>query len=348
MIKKNKVKLTVTAGVLFIFISSFIIFISPNMPVDHSNTDEIMFTIESGDSVEKIIKNLKDNDLIKSVDTALEYSKRKNLSFYPNTYSLNKSMKTNTIMDIISKQESNLTSANLVIFEGNSALKTAEQIEEITNGDIKANDMLKLWRDKSFLKTQIDNYWFLTDQILSDEILFPLEGYLSASTYEIPKGTTPEKITTQILNATDLMLSPYEGVTPPNGYTLHDMLSLASIIERETKTKEDKYIVSGVFYNRLNLDMFLQSDITVLYAMQEHKELVTFKDLEIDSPYNTYLYKGLTPGPIASPSIEAIDAAFKPSTTDYLYFFATQDTGEVIYTKTYEEHLIVAEENAWE
>ena len=119
--------------------------------------------------------------------------------------------------------------------------------------------------------------------------------------------------------------------------TLQEVVNLASIVEKEAVIDEDRPIIASVFYNRLDKDMPLQSDATLQYIFEERKKSMTYNDLKIDSPYNTYIQKGLPPTPIANPSIKSIKAVLEPSDTDYLYFVASIDGGNV-YSKTYEEH----------
>ncbi|MGL5692709.1 MAG: endolytic transglycosylase MltG, partial [Peptostreptococcaceae bacterium] len=120
--------------------------------------------------------------------------------------------------------------------------------------------------------------------------------------------------------------------------TLQQILNLASIIEKEAVLDKDRPIIASVFYNRLGIDMRLQSDATIQYIFEERKKIVTYKDLEIDSPYNTYLYKGLPPTPIANPGIKSIKAALYPEDTEYIYFVAKMDGGNN-YSVNYEDHL---------
>ena len=120
--------------------------------------------------------------------------------------------------------------------------------------------------------------------------------------------------------------------------TLQEVVNLASIVEKEAVLDEDRPIIASVFFNRLDIDMPLQSDATIQYAFDERKEIVLYKDLEIDSPYNSYKNKGLPPTPIANPSVKSIEAVLNPSETDYLYFVAKMDGGNN-YSKTYDEHL---------
>ena len=120
--------------------------------------------------------------------------------------------------------------------------------------------------------------------------------------------------------------------------SLYEVVNLASIVEKEAVLDEDRPIIASVFYNRLDIGMPLQSDATIQYIFEERKKSITYDDLKINSPYNTYIVKGLPPTPIANPGIESIEAVLYPDDTDYLYFVATIDGGNT-YSKTYEEHI---------
>jgi UPF0755 protein len=166
------------------------------------------------------------------------------------------------------------------------------------------------------------------------------EGYLFPDTYEVPKKYGAE-------NMFKLMLSNFEQVAVDNklinkaeqtGFTMDEIITLASIIEKEAKFAEEKRQISSVFHNRLKIGMKLQSCATIQYILGKPKENLEESDLEIESPYNTYLYKGLPPGPICNPGIDSIIAALEPANEDYL-FFVLGDNGRHIFSKTYEEHL---------
>jgi UPF0755 protein len=166
------------------------------------------------------------------------------------------------------------------------------------------------------------------------------EGYLFPDTYEVPKKYGAE-------NMFKLMLSNFEQVAVDNklinkaeqtGFTMDEIITLASIIEKEAKFAEEKRQISSVFHNRLKSGMKLQSCATIQYILGKPKEKLEESDLEIESPYNTYLYKGLPPGPICNPGIDSIIAALEPANEDYLYF-VLGDNGRHIFSKTYEEHL---------
>jgi UPF0755 protein len=124
------------------------------------------------------------------------------------------------------------------------------------------------------------------------------------------------------------------------GLSLHEAVTFASIIEREVRVDKERAMVAGVYYNRLTQGLLLQADATVQFALGEQRDIITYKDLEIDNPYNTYRYKGLPPGPIAAPGKRAIEAVIYPETHDFLYYVTKKDgTGEHYFSKTYQEHL---------
>lgn len=351
---KNKKTTIIIAAISIIAISILGAIGIHNMklgPAQRGNIEPIYITVNSGDTWDVILPELDELGVVRNYDAAYNYILELNPPLYENTYVINKNMSFKTIITTISSPNTNMSENEgftIVVYEGATLEDIANAYEVNTGGLITSEELMDLWSNERYLKDLIDKYWFLTDEILNSEIKYPLEGYFTPATYVIGPDATPESVTEMMLDGTAAALEPYQDMEFPNDYTLHEILTLASIIERETITAEDKYMVSGVFYNRINTDMPLQSDITVLYALGEHKEIVTYEDLEVDSPYNTYLHTGLPPGPIASPSLTSIDAAINPTESEYFYFFALQDTGEVIYSKTYEEHMEVVEANPWE
>jgi UPF0755 protein len=166
------------------------------------------------------------------------------------------------------------------------------------------------------------------------------EGYLFPDTYEVPKEYGAE-------NMVKVMLSNFNQIAIKNkfadkaekiGFSMEEIIILASIIEKESKFTEERRQVSSVFHNRLKKDMKLQSCASIQYILKEPKEKLDESDLKIDSPYNTYLYKGLPPGPISNPGLDSIMAALEPVEEDYLYFVLGEN-GRHIFSKTYQEHL---------
>ena len=174
--------------------------------------------------------------------------------------------------------------------------------------------------------------------LLDQKDIKSLEGFLYPSTYYFDKDAKPKDIIKEMLSLFDKSYTDkLKKKQKERNMTLQEVVNLASIVEKEAVIDEDRPIIASVFYNRLEIGMPLQSDATLQYIFETRKKSITYNDLKIDSPYNTYIKKGLPPTPIANPSIKSIEAVLEPSNTDYLYFVASIDGGNV-YSKTYEEH----------
>jgi len=168
---------------------------------------------------------------------------------------------------------------------------------------------------------------------------YRLQGYLYPARYSIPRGTSPEQVIRKMVDRfdqeiTEEMLKKAKEM----GYSVHELVTIASLIEREAKLDEERPTISAVIHNRLEINMYLQIDATVQYALSEWKSRLLYEDLAVDSPYNTYIHPGLPPGPIASPGQKSLKAAFFPADEDYLYYVANPD-GSHNFSRTYEEHL---------
>ncbi len=180
-------------------------------------------------------------------------------------------------------------------------------------------------------------YEFLPPGQTSNE--YRLEGFLFPDTYTIGEKTSAQEIINMMLdNFATVWNKEYAGQVSTNKLNIRNVMIIASLIEREARIPEERKKISGVIYNRLQKGMPLQIDATVLYSLGEHRETVTYKDLEINSPYNTYKYVGLPPGPIASPGRAAIDAAINPEQHSYYYYVAKGDKSHY-FSSTYAEHL---------
>lgn len=165
-----------------------------------------------------------------------------------------------------------------------------------------------------------------------------LEGFLFPETYQMDPSWDEAKVTDLLLKQFDkIWKEEWRRRAAELGMSTLEIITLASIIEREARVDSDRPLISAVFYNRLKIDMLLQSCATVQFVLGERKEILTYADLEIDSPYNTYKYKGLPPGPIACPGRLSIEAALYPEDCDYLYFVAKPD-GSHHFSKTLAEH----------
>jgi UPF0755 protein len=243
-------------------------------------------------------------------------------------YSINNSMGVPAIAEVIVSGKALIDTVKFTIPEG---YNLAQIVEKLNSLGVVGSDKLQ-----SALKTENYKYEFLR-QIPDREN--KLEGYLFPDTYEIYKDTTAEAIIDKMLQRFDSVFTEeYRNRAKEMNMTMDQVVTLASIIEREAKLDSERKTISAVFHNRLKKNMMLQSCATVQYLLKEQKEVLTYKDLEIESPYNTYKHAGLPPGPIASPGLKSIEAALYPEDVDYLYF-VTKGDGSHIFTKTYSEHL---------
>lgn len=180
---------------------------------------------------------------------------------------------------------------------------------------------------------------------LSDISGNSLEGYLFPKTYTVRQKTSAEDLTATMLKQFGEETSVLDmSLAEKRGLSLYQIVVIASIIEKEVKIPEERPLVAAVIYNRLDKGMYLQMDATVEYALPEHKEALSYQDLEIESPYNTYKYPGLPPGPICSPGMASLEAALKPAPVDYLYYVLIGEDGSHFFTNNYEEFAKIKKE----
>ncbi len=165
-----------------------------------------------------------------------------------------------------------------------------------------------------------------------------LEGYLYPDTYRMPRHLSERKVIGVFLDRFAQVVLPRWRAHAGAGVTLHEIVTIASLVEREAKVPAEQPLIAGVIYNRLRRGWRLEVDASVLYALGYHKATISYEDLKVNSPYNTYLYPGLPPGPIANPGLPAIEAALTPAVTDYLYYVARPD-GSHEFSKTFADHL---------
>ncbi|WP_445490251.1 endolytic transglycosylase MltG [Niallia sp. 03133] len=308
-------------------------------PVDPGSKKEIIVDIPIGSSVSSIAQSLEDKGLVKNARVFKYYVKFKNESdFMAGKYHMNPSMTFNQIIDslktgkIMQKPVFSLT-----IPEGKQLDEIAALIAKKTNQ--KDKDIIKQLNDESFIQLLMKKYPnLLTTEILAKNVKHPLEGYLFPATYSFyKKDPSLEDIVAVMLDKTENVVMEYQSDLERDELTVHQFLTMSSLIEKEATQKADRGRIASVFFNRIKEGMPLQTDPTVLYAQGKHKEKVTYKDLEVNSPYNTYKNKGMPPGPIANSGIMSMEAALYPEETDYLYFLASKE-GKVYFAKTLAEH----------
>ena len=310
-------------------------------PVDEQNKETQQIEIPIGSSPTAIGRILEENGVVHNARIFRYYVKFKNESgFQAGDYAFSPSM---SLDEIIAQLKQGKIMQEVVfqvtIPEGRQLTQIATILANRTNH--KEEEFLEVVNNPEFVQKMIDKYpTILSEELLGEEVKYPLEGYLFPATYPFyVENPTVEEIIETMLHKTVEVVAEYDDLMRQKEYTPHQLLTMASMIEAEATNQKDREYIASVFYNRLEIDMPLQTDPTVLYALGEHKERTLYEHLEVESPYNTYLNKGLPPGPIANAGVSSIEAALNPAETEFFYFLATPN-GEVIFNKTLEEHNI--------
>lgn len=349
--------LLVTLAVTGVFVYSYID--SALKPVNANDTEYVTLEIPAGSSAKEIGSILEKKGLIKSGQVFNYYSKFKSYAnFQSGYYNLQKSMDLDTIAKALQKGGTDTpqppTLGKVVVPEGYTLNQIAEAVEKSGNKkvSISAKDFLSKVQDESFISKMVAKYPKLLSGLPAKDsgVKYRLEGYLFPATYNYTSDTTAETLIDQMLATMDSKLSTYYEVLESKNLTVNDVLTLASLVEKEGSTDEDRKNIASVFYNRLNQGMPLQSNIAILYAEGKLGKKTTLAedaaiDTNIDSAFNVYKNPGLMPGPVDSPSLSAIEATVNPNKTDYLYFVANTETGTVYFATTYEEHAKNVEEH---
>ncbi len=302
------------------------------------------FIIKQGEGVNQISKNLKDEDLLDSsfIFETLLWLKGAENKVKAGDYKIKDTWSISELINALISGKTIENETNITIIEGWNLQDIADYLEK--QNIAKANNFLDIvgypaidYNQNSDLpkpKDFSDDYPFLASKPKN----LSLEGYLFPDTYRIYKNATIEDIVRKMLDNFGQKITP-EMMTDikKQGKNLHEILTLASIIEKEANTLENKKRVAGVYYNRLAKGIALQADPTVNYITGKTTDRPTYEDLENDNPYNTYLYPGLPPGPITNPGLDSITAAIYPEKNDYYYFINTPG-GDMVFSKTFEEH----------
>lgn len=298
---------------------------------------DVQVIIPEGSSVKSIAKILKENGLIEFetafVNRVKDSEYRGQLKY--GTYTLNTGMNTGEMIAIIAGGSTSQVWKTITIPEGYSAEMIADKLEQ--EGICSASDFLGA--------LYIDNYDYdFLDSIPTDvDTKYKLQGFLFPATYGISKEDTPTDIVNKMLKKFGEVYSDvYKTKAEVLGYSTYDIITMASIVEREAKLEDERPTIAGVIYNRMKINMKLQMCPTVLYPLTDGKydvNKLSYADLELDSPYNTYMYEGLPIGPICNPGQTSIYAVLYPESHSYLYYHTDDETiGNHIFSETYEEH----------
>lgn len=323
------------------------------LPVDANSKEYVTVQIPEGSNVQEIGSALENAGVIKHGVIFAFYAKYKNYSdLKAGYYNLQKSMSTEDIIKELQKggtpepQEPSL--ADLTIPEGYTIDQIAQAVGQL-QGEFKepltADAFLAKVQDDNFISQEVAKYPNLLESLPTKEsgVRYRLEGYLFPATYSIKESTTIESLIDEMLAAMDKTLSPHYSAIKSKNLTVNELLTIASLVEKEGAKTEDRKLIAGVFYNRLNLGMPLQSNIAILYAQGKLGQNISLADdagidTSINSPYNVYTKPGLMPGPVDSPSKDAIEASINQTKSENLYFVANVTDGKVYYAVTQEEH----------
>lgn len=298
-----------------------------NVPVDSSDTSPISVTVSEGAGVQEIAGMLKEAGLIRStwgfLMRAYVSGDRDRLAAGEYTFSYADSGA--EIIQRLASGEAHPRDIAVTIPEGFTVKQIADRLQE--RGIVPAEVFLKAARVEKFR----DSHAFLSSAPDGT-----LEGYLFPDTYRFFPDSEPDVAIQKFLYRFG---EQFENVgTVPEGRTVHDVVTMASIIEREVIEDEDRRIVSGILWKRLSEGMRLDADATTRYAIDNWERPLTVSDLQTDSPYNTRLHGGLPPGPIGNPGFSALFAALNPEPSEYYYYLSAREDGATIFSKTLEQH----------
>ena len=322
-------------------------------PVDPSSKQYMTVQIPDGSNAQEIGSTLEKSGVIKNGLVFTLYVKYKNYNeLKSGYYNLQKSMSVEDVIKELQKggtpEPQEVTLASLTIPEGYTLEQIAQTVGQL-QGDFKepltAEAFLAKVQDENFIAQEVTKYPNLLESLPAKDsgVRYRLEGYLFPATYTIKESTTVESLIDEMLAAMDKNLSGHYATIKEKNLTVNELLTIASLVEKEGAKTEDRKLIAGVFYNRLNLGMPLQSNIAILYAEGKLGQNISLSDdaaidTSIDSPYNVYTKVGLMPGPVDSPSLDAIESSINQTKSDYLYFVANVQDGKVYYATTLEDH----------
>ena len=322
-------------------------------PIDPSSKQYVKVQIPEGANSQEIGSILEKSGLVKHGLLFTAYVKYKNYSdLKSGYYNLQKSMSTEDLIKALQKggtpEPQEVVYANLTIPEGFTLEQIAQTVAQL-QGDFKepltAEAFMAKVQDENFIAQEVAKYPKLLESLPAKDsgVRYRLEGYLFPATYTIKESTTIESLIDEMLATMDKNLSPHYATIKEKNLTVNELLTIASLVEKEGAKTEDRKLIAGVFYNRLNLGIPLQSNIAILYAEGKLGQKISLADdvaidTEINSPYNVYTNIGLMPGPVDSPSLDAIESSINQTKSDNLFFVANVQDGKVYFAATKEEH----------
>lgn len=315
-------------GVILLAIAAILYVNASLSAVSTANPEEVVVDIPEGANSKKIANLLEENGLIRNKMAFIYYTRYTGLDaqLKPGVYQLNKSLSTPEIIDVLV-----MGTGDVNIFtvpEGYTISQIASLLE--SKGLVNQEQFYNLVSNGEFNFPYLDALPEGTNK---------LEGYLFPDTYHVGSNITGEQIISMMLNRFEQVMEDLDfiQIIEEKGISLHDAITIASMVEGEAKIDEERPLIAGVIFNRLRVGMPLQIDATVQYVLEGHRSVIYYKDLEVDSPYNTYRVNGLPPGPICSPGKMSLKAVLEPADTDYFYYVAKPD-GTHAFARTLAEH----------
>lgn len=344
---KSKLSLKIIGGISIIgvvlLLFSFAVYNLNLRPIQKA-PEAFEFEVVAGQTMNEVLDYLEQEEVIRSGFHAKVYAKLNGKTqIKQGNFSVDKFWGTRKIVDYLNS--ANPTSeVEVRLLEGSWAKHMALELSDKVG--IPSNEFLTAWNDPAYVQTLIDEYEVLTPDILKNKrsVKVLLEGYLYPDTYRINKTGTVDQITRQILDNSEEKYLAIKDKIKKSKFTTHELYTFSSIVLYEASTEVDQQKVAGVYMNRLDIDMLLQASPTVCYALYDFddwRDCELYVNQKVDSPYNTYLYKGLPAGPILNPTQSAILNSLNYQKHEYLFFVAdvyNGGDGTVYYSKTFKEH----------
>jgi len=294
---------------------------------------EQSFSIKEGEGVNPVASRLEKNGLVSNRLWFEIYiwSKNRESSIVAGTYGLRPNMTIPEIVDVITTGKGKKEDQTVTIIEGWDNNQIGEYLSG--RGIVSKEQFL----EEASMVEKYRPYFAFLQELPKGRTL---EGYLFPDTYNVIQGktTSNQVIYKMLLNFDDKLTDSLREDIKKSGHSLDEIVIMASVIEREVRSDEDRKIVSGIFWRRIKEKQALNSCATISYILGVNKKQYSFEDTRVDSPYNTYINRGLPPGPIGNPGISALRAALYPKDSDYVYFLSDPETGRTVFSRTLDEH----------
>ena len=354
--QKNKRKTSILpvifTVILAIAIAALSFFYYMTTPVDKNNNNDVRIEVKENYGSARIAQELKAKGLIKNEEVFKIYSRlTPNTTFYVGSFKLKQSMSLSQIIQELGAKNKGKTGNTFALIEGDSILKISKNLEK-TKLDPK--EFLEKVNDGVFIKKlQAQFPELITDEIYGKDIKYALEGYLYPAIYDLKDDETVESLITKMVKLSNEKIVPLYKKNNKSWniggqnkqVSIHQYMTLASILEKESTKSDENRLIASVFLNRLAQGMRLQTDPSANYAADKLTGAPTQAELSLNSPYNTYTNIGLPPGPISSIGSESFEALNNAENTDYVYFLHATKDGKAYFSKTYSEHEKLAKEH---